>query len=62
MALAPSQLADRLESLFRLEPEAAADEIGRLIDETRALVAAELPDLELPLPFPPGTRQQPWSA
>jgi predicted nucleotidyltransferase len=61
MALAPHQLADRLESLFRLEPEAAADELGRLIDETRALVAAELPNLELPLPFPPGIRQQPWS-
>jgi predicted nucleotidyltransferase len=61
MALAPHQLADRLESLFRLESEAAAYELGRLIDETRALVAAELPDLELPIPFPPGTRQQPWS-
>jgi predicted nucleotidyltransferase len=61
MALAPPQLADRLESLFRLEPEAAADELGRLINETRALVAAELPGVELPLPFPPGTRQQPWS-
>jgi predicted nucleotidyltransferase len=62
MALAPPQLADRLESLFRLEPEAAADELGRLINETRALVAAELPRLELPLPHPPCTRQQPWSA
>jgi predicted nucleotidyltransferase len=61
MALAPPQLADRLESLFRLEPEAAAAELGRLIEETRALIAAELPDLELPLRFPPETRQQPWS-
>lgn len=61
MALAPPQLADRLESLFRLEPEAAADQLGRLIGETRAIVAAELPDLELPLRFPPGTRQQRWS-
>jgi hypothetical protein len=61
MALAPPQLADRLDSLFRLEPEAAADELGRLIGETRELVASELPRLELPLPLPPGTRQQPWS-
>ncbi len=44
-----------------LEPDAAADQLGRLINETRALVMAELPDLQLPLPFPPGTRQQPWS-
>jgi predicted nucleotidyltransferase len=61
MALAPPQLADRLESLCRLERDAAADQLGRLINDTRALVAAELPDLKLPLPFPPGTRQQPWS-
>jgi len=61
MAFAPPHVADRLESLFRLEPEAAAAELGRLIEETRALVAAELPDLELPFRFPPETRQQPWS-
>ena len=61
MELAPPQLADRLESLFRLDPDAAALELGRLVEETRALVAAGLPDLELPLRFPPGTRQQPWS-
>jgi predicted nucleotidyltransferase len=61
MALAPPQLADRLESLFLLEPEPAAAELSRLIDETRLLVAAELPDLELPLRFPSEARQQPWS-
>ena len=59
--LAPPCLSDRLESLFRLEPDPAATELGRLIEETRALVSAELPELELPLRFPPGTRQQPWS-
>ncbi len=61
MELAPPQLADRLESLFRLGADQAGAELGRLVDETRALVAHELPDLELPLRFPPGTRQQPWS-
>ncbi len=61
MELAPPQLADRLESLFRLEPDAAGAELGRLLQEARALVAAELPELELPLRFAPGTRQQPWS-
>jgi predicted nucleotidyltransferase len=61
MELAPPELADRLESLFGLEPDLAAAELGRLVDETRMLVAPELPDLELALRFPPGTRQQPWS-
>jgi predicted nucleotidyltransferase len=61
MALAPPRLPDRLESLFRLEPDAAAEELGRLVEETRELVARELPDLELPLPFPVGTHKQPWS-
>jgi predicted nucleotidyltransferase len=60
MELAPPRLADRLESLFRLEPEAAAAELGRLVEETRALVTRELPDLELPLQFPPGQRQKRW--
>jgi predicted nucleotidyltransferase len=60
MALAPPRLADRIESLFRLPPQEAAQGFGALVEETRQLVRRELPDLELPLPFPPGTRQQPW--
>jgi predicted nucleotidyltransferase len=60
MELAPPRLADRLESLFRLEPESAAAELGRLVEETRALVIRELPDLELLFQFPPGQRQKPW--
>jgi hypothetical protein len=60
MELAPPGLADRLESLFRLEPEPAAAELGRLVEETRALVIREFPDLELPLQFPPGQHQKPW--
>ncbi|MEX2554677.1 MAG: nucleotidyltransferase domain-containing protein [Actinomycetota bacterium] len=61
MTLAPPRLADRLESLFRLEPDRAAAELGLLVEETRALVISELPDLDLPLRFPPGRRQQRWS-
>ena len=60
MELAPPDLADRLESLFVLEAEPAAAELGRLVDETRALVAGEFPDLALALQFPPGRRQKPW--
>jgi hypothetical protein len=63
MEIAPPHLADRLESLFRLEPREAAQELERLVDETRVLVAGELPALELPLPLrlPPKARQKPWS-
>jgi predicted nucleotidyltransferase len=60
MELAPPRLADRLESLFHLDPESAAEELGRLVEETRVLVSTEFPDLELPLRYPPGTRQEPW--
>jgi hypothetical protein len=59
--LAPPQLADRLESLFRKSAEAAADELGRLVVETRDLVLRELPELELPLRRQPGERIQPWT-
>jgi predicted nucleotidyltransferase len=61
MEVAPPRLVDRLESLFGLEPDAAAAELGRLVEETRDLVAAEFPDLELPLRFQPGSRQPKWS-
>jgi predicted nucleotidyltransferase len=60
MELAPPALIDRLEELFRLPADEAAQRFGQLVEETRQLVASELPDLELPLPFPPGTHQQPW--
>ncbi len=61
MELAPPSLADRIEGLFSLAPQEAAEGLGALVEETRALVSGELPDLELLLPFPPGTRQEPWS-
>ncbi|HEY8645244.1 MAG TPA: nucleotidyltransferase domain-containing protein [Gaiellaceae bacterium] len=61
MDLAPPLLADRLEALFRLAPPEAAQSFGALVEETRQLVCRDLPDLELPLPFPPGTRQRPWA-
>jgi hypothetical protein len=60
MELAPPLLADRIEALFRLAPQEAAQGFGGLIEETRQLVGRELPDLELPLPLPPGMRQKPW--
>ncbi len=61
MTLAPSGLADRIEAIFQLPRAEAASQFGRLIEETRQLIRQELPELDLLLPFPPGTRQHPWS-
>jgi hypothetical protein len=61
LVLAPADLANRLEALFRLPPAEAAAELGRLVEETRDLVAAELPELELALRPPPGIEIQPWA-
>jgi predicted nucleotidyltransferase len=60
MRLAPHDLADRLERLFDVEE--AGQELERLVEETQALVAAELPDLELPLRQPVGARRRPWNS
>jgi Nucleotidyltransferase domain len=60
MRLAPPGLADRIERLLELDGEAAAQELERLVAETQALVAAELPDLELRLRQPVGARREPW--
>lgn len=60
LELAPPALSDRLEELFQLPATEAAQSFGQLVEETRQLVTTELPDLELPLPFPPGTHQQAW--
>jgi Nucleotidyltransferase domain len=61
MTIAPPDLADRLERLFALESEEEAQELERLVEETQALVKAELPDLELPpLRRPLGARPVPW--
>jgi predicted nucleotidyltransferase len=54
LAVAPADLKTRLDALPGLPPREAADELGELAVETRALVLAELPDLELPFRFPPG--------
>jgi predicted nucleotidyltransferase len=62
MRLAPPDLADRLERLLELDGEAAAHELERLVAETQALVAAELPDLELRLRQPIGARREPWDS
>jgi hypothetical protein len=59
-ALAPTMLAERVESLFSLTPNTAAAELGLLVEETRRLVLAELPNAELPLPRQVEARIRPW--
>ena len=46
MRLAPPHLAQRLKAVFRLAPPEAADHLGRLIEETFALVEAHLPQVD----------------
>jgi predicted nucleotidyltransferase len=59
MTLAPPDLANRLERLFEVDGEEAAEELERLVQETQTLVEAELPDLELPsLRRPLGARHE----
>ncbi|MEN3340693.1 MAG: hypothetical protein V7644_97 [Actinomycetota bacterium] len=64
--VAPANLARRLDSLFELDERAATAELERLVAETRDLVAARLPDVDLELtwggvPTPPGERERPWT-
>ena len=60
MAVAPPQLADRLEALVHLPAQDAAREFGELVAETAELVSREVPDATVELSFPLDARQQPW--
>ena len=62
--IAPARLAERLESLFTSDAQAATATLDGLV-ETRVLVRERFPDLALPLewagtPAPPGSRETPW--
>jgi hypothetical protein len=61
MAIAPADLAGRIERLFAVEPRSAGEELEALVRETQALVEAELPGLDLSLRKPLGARERPWS-
>ena len=53
MAVKPDRLADRLDAVANGEPSVAADELRRLVEETRALAKREMPDLEVEVPWQP---------
>jgi predicted nucleotidyltransferase len=46
LAIAPPDLNHRLRAMLRAEPQAAADQVVRLIEETFALVEQHLPDFD----------------
>jgi hypothetical protein len=46
LAVAPERLADRIEALFRDEPDAAVLELERLVGETVGLVEREMPEVD----------------
>lgn len=62
MSIAPDRLANRLNVLFALEPVAAAHAMERLVDETVALVEAQMPAVDTtPARRHLGVRHRPWA-
>ena len=61
LVLAPAGFPDRLLGLFESPQADAVAELERLVAETQAIVEQELPDVDVTLRRPPGSRQQPWS-
>lgn len=63
LALAPADLADRLEALFAVPPAPAIAQLEQLVAETLALVDEHLPNAHTgALRHSPGAREQPWRA
>ena len=60
LELAPERFAERLLGLFA-SPE-PLHELEELVADTQAVVKRELPDVDVSLRRPPGSRQEPWSA
>jgi hypothetical protein len=64
MAVAPRNVAERLEALFTSDERASTADLERLVEETRALVAERFADVDLSIewggtPTPPGARERP---
>jgi hypothetical protein len=53
LVLKPDRLALRLDLVANAEPPAAADELRQLVEETKAIVKAEMPDLEVDVAWQP---------
>ncbi|MGG6268451.1 hypothetical protein ACQ4M3_19345 [Leptolyngbya sp. AN03gr2] len=61
MTIAPENLSDRLETLFRLEPAIAVLQLEALVQETVTLVEIQMPQIDVSaMKQKIGQRQQPW--
>ena len=53
MSLKPDRLAERLDLVANAAPSEAAEELRGLVDETKSIVMAELPDIEVQVSWQP---------
>jgi hypothetical protein len=53
MNVKPDRLADGLDVIANALPSDAADELRRLVEETRAIVRAEMPGVDADVPWRP---------
>jgi len=53
MSLRPERLAERLDAVANAEPSLAADELKKLVEETRAIVRAQLPEVPVEVAWRP---------
>jgi len=55
MALSPARLAERLDRVANAVPSEAAEELRALVDDTKAIVRSEFPDLDVDASWRPMT-------
>jgi predicted nucleotidyltransferase len=53
MKVKPDRLAERLDRVADATPSEAADELRKLVEETKAIVRRELPDVDVDAPWQP---------
>jgi len=53
LAIKPERLTERIDVVANADPSTAADELRRLVDETRSIVKAEMPDMDVDAPWQP---------
>ena len=53
MAIKPERLADRVDTVANAAPSIAAEELGRLVEDTKAIVAKEMPGVDTDVPWQP---------
>ena len=56
MAVKPEHLAESLDLIASSHPSEAAAELGKLVHETKAIVRAEMPDVDVERPWSPNAR------